>query len=334
MLPVYGAGLARRPGLQASFRPRTRVRGRRWGLWLLLGLVCPTLFSACSRDRWLDLRHYYDYDARLPLEVTVDTVWNRPDRIRLHVTYTSVHDCRVTALWTLPKLAPQPVPAILVQHGLGDRKEVDYVEAADSVFTRSGFAVFRIDFQYHGERRRQGRTVRFDEGLPFTARDAWAQTVFDLRRAVDFLDSRPEIDPARTGFLGISLGGILGTVFVAVEPRIEAPILALAGGGLRFVLRGKAFDDSVRRLLAPIEPLNFVDQISPRPLLFVLARQDEIIPQASSLLLYRQARKPKQIWWYEGRHRTVPVWRVMEDCALWYKAVFAGEKLPDQPPPK
>jgi len=308
---------------------RGKVGRARPSLLWLGGLAIA--LSGCAKDRCLDLRHYYDYDRGLPLEAVIDTVYRRPDKVRLHVQYTSVHDCRVSALWTLPRKGTGPLPAIIVQHGLGDRKEVDYVEVADSAFPEAGFAVFRIDFQYHGERKREGRSVRFDAGLPFTSRDAWAQTVFDLRRAVDFLDSRPEIDPLRTGYLGISLGGIIGAVFCAVEPRVEAPILALAGGGLRFVLRGKAFEDSVRRLFAPIEPLNFVQWISPRPVLFVLATKDEIIPQASSLLLYHEARKPKRIWWYEGHHRTVPVWTIMHDCVVWYRAVFEGRGLPRQP---
>ncbi len=286
----------------------------------------------CSREPCLPLRHYYAYDRGLPLEADIDTLWQRNAKLRLHVAYTSVHDCRVTALWTLPRVREAPIPAIIVQHGIGDSKEVDYVEAADSVFTAAGFSVFRIDFQYHGERRRAGRTVRFDRGLPYTARDAWVQTVFDLRRAVDFLESRPEIDPARTGYLGISLGGITGGVFVAVEPRVEAPILALAGGGLRFLLRGRAFTDSVRRMFDPIEPLNFISWVSPRPLLFINAKQDEVIPQAATVLLYQQARKPKYIWWYEGRHRTVPVWTIMRDCVAWYRSIFEGREPPSRPP--
>ena len=287
----------------------------------ILALLSPVL-SGCSTERCVDLRHYYDYDHGLPLEAKLVKLFETGTKTRYHVTFKSVHDQTVTALWSLPRGAEQPVPAVIVQHGLGDSKEADYVEAADSVLVAAGFSVLRIDFQYHGERARPGRDVRFDRGLPFTARDAWVQTVFDLRRAVDFLDSRPEIDSSRTGYLGISLGGIVGTVFCGAEPRVEAPILALAGGGLRFLFKEKALSPTLRQMLAPIEPLNFVGWISPRPLLFINATKDEVIPQAATALLYERARKPKTLRWYEGRHRTVPVWRIMRDCAAWYRDVF------------
>ena len=287
-----------------------------------LSVLLAVTVAGCSTERCVDLRHYYDYDRNLPLDAQVDRLFETPTKVRYHVTYRSVHDQTVPALWSLPAGAKDPVPAVIVQHGLGDSKEADYVEAADSVLVAAGFSVLRIDFQYHGERARPGRDVRFDRGLPFMARDAWVQTVFDLRRAVDFLDSRPEIDSSRTGYLGISLGGIVGAVFCGVEPRVEAPILALAGGGLRFLFKGKALSPTLRQMLAPIEPLNFVGWIAPRPVLFINATRDEVIPQAATALLYRQARKPKTIRWYEGRHRTVPVWKIMRDCAAWYTSVF------------
>ncbi len=292
-------------------------------LWTLVFLAVTV--AGCSTERCVDLRHYYDYDRTLPLQTELVKLFETSTKVRYHVTYQSVRDQTVTALWSLPLRARQPVPAVIVQHGLGDSKEADYVEAADSVLVASGFSVLRIDFQYHGERARPGRDVRFDRGLPFTARDAWVQTVFDLRRAVDFLDSRPEIDSSKTGYLGISLGGIVGAVFCGVEPRVEAPVLALAGGGLRFLFKEKALSPTLRQMLAPIEPLNFVSWIAPRPLLFVNATRDEVIPQAATALLYKQARKPKTLRWYQGRHRTVPVWAIMRDCADWYGRVFGVE---------
>jgi dienelactone hydrolase len=64
---------------------------------------------------------------------------------------------------------------------------------------------------------------------PNAARDegvAWSK---DLSRAIDFLQTRPDIDSSRIGYSGISGGADAGFIFVALEPRLKAA--ALLGGG-------------------------------------------------------------------------------------------------------
>ncbi|MGD2123291.1 MAG: protein kinase [Gemmatimonadota bacterium] len=54
------------------------------------------------------------------------------------------------------------------------------------------------------------------------------QLVKDFRRAVDYLETRPDIDSQRLAFYGMSWGGVLGGIIPAVEDRLRANIL-LAG---------------------------------------------------------------------------------------------------------
>lgn len=57
----------------------------------------------------------------------------------------------------------------------------------------------------------------------FTAGVTWPGILnWDDRRAVDYLSSRPEVDPARIGALGLSLGGIRTAYLIAADPRIRA----------------------------------------------------------------------------------------------------------------
>jgi hypothetical protein len=46
--------------------------------------------------------------------------------------------------------------------------------------------------------------------------------VFDMRRCIDYLQTRPEIDPTRIGMMGLSGGGTMTCFTAAVEPRIAA----------------------------------------------------------------------------------------------------------------
>ena len=117
----------------------------------ILPLVVLTFFS-CGSKKSLPIARYYDYDQKLPLKDSVNIVSEKSNYRLYHVTYKSVHDKTVTALLSIPKKAEQPLPVIILLHGLGDRKTVDYIEAGNKHLVDSGYAVFRIDIANHGER--------------------------------------------------------------------------------------------------------------------------------------------------------------------------------------
>lgn len=290
----------------------------KYGRHLLFSVVTFLfLISGCVKEKSVSLAHYYDYDKDLPLNLQKEVVLDRSDKTMWHVIYTSVRNEKVTGLLSMPKGPASSVPAIIYLHGIGDSKATDYMRLGDSLFTTAGFAVLRIDAQYHGERKVSDLSLNLLKDYPFTSRDGMVQTVFDLRRAVDFLDGEPGIDPQRTGFLGISLGGIIGSVFVGVEERIEYPLIALAGGGLKFLYGTRALKPEIRNLLAPIEPLNFISKVKPRPLLFINAEHDEVVPKATTKALFAAAGQPKEIRWYDSGHYVdAPI--VLNDCATWF----------------
>jgi serine/threonine protein kinase len=57
-------------------------------------------------------------------------------------------------------------------------------------------------------------------------RIAWAR---DLGRAIDYLETRPDIDRERLAFYGVSIGGDAGVIMTAIEPRFRASVLQGAG---------------------------------------------------------------------------------------------------------
>src|SRR5262249_31566652 len=96
--------------------------------------------------------------------------------------------------------------------------------------TRQGYATISLDAQYRGERARPDRSGDLKPDS-YTFRDAWIQTVIDLRRAVDYLESRPDIERGKIGYLGFSMGAMLGSVLGGVEARLCCFLLAVPGGG-------------------------------------------------------------------------------------------------------
>lgn len=306
----------------ASFRNRLFLIS---GWLLFLGILIFWGVSEFYSEDSVALDYYYDYDQNLPIEPKLTRLPETSFSTPFHLTYRSVNEQRVTALYSLPRQGKPPFPVVIYLHGIGDSKSRDYMQLGDSLFCQAGYAVLRIDIQYHGERRISGMKIDLVKNFPHASRDALVQTVFDLRRAIDWLDQRPEIDSTCTAFAGISLGGIVGSVFVGVEPRVEVPILILAGGGLKFLFGRQALNAQIRNFLAPIEPLNFVEKTAGRPLLLLNASRDEVVPKATTEALYRRAGSPKTIKWYDATHKMNPV-PVLQDCIAWLNQHFQTDE--------
>lgn len=274
-------------------------------------------FVRCSTPE-LPVARYYDYDKDLPLQDSVKLISDTSGIQLYYLTYRSVHDRKVTGLLSLPEKVSPPVPVVILMHGLGDRKTVDYIEAGNNYLLNAGYAVLRLDICNHGDRHKYDYDFDLIEGYKYWTRDMVAQTVFDLRRAIDFIETRKELDHGRIGYFGFSLGGIIGTVFCGVEKRVKVPVIVLAGGSLNLMFGIKALSKETRDFLSFIDPINFVASVSPRPLLMINAENDEIVPPITSKLLYKKAKNPKKIIWYPSKHRSLPIDKAYPDGIHWF----------------
>jgi formylglycine-generating enzyme required for sulfatase activity len=81
------------------------------------------------------------------------------------------------------------------------------------------------------------------------------QEVKDLRRSIDYLQIRPDIDSQKIAYLGMSWGAFMGSIIPAVEDRFRASVLI--AGGLLGLARPEASDVSyVSRVRTPTLMLN------------------------------------------------------------------------------
>lgn len=265
-------------------------------------------------------RAFYAYDANLPLNATTKPLDENSVRARYSLAYDSVHDQRVTAIVALPRRFAAPFPAVLLVHGSGGNKDTSYIQWASEALTARGFATLSIDTQYHGDRARPGRSGEIHMPDSYTMRDAWVQSVVDLRRAVDYLEARTDIAKDKIGYLGFSQGAMLGSVLGGVEARVSAFCLAVPGGGLVNIVKNldkypvlKAHwpvtvTPDVLRTVEDVanitDPIYYIGRIAPRPLLLIVARHDEIIPPEASQALIEaaHAREPEQVKRWESGH--------------------------------
>lgn len=289
------------------------------GIVAVLLLLAFTIMYASNTSETFPVSEYYTYDKAIPLKDSIIVVQDTTDHILYHVSYNSVHDKKVTGLLSLPKKSSTPLPVVILMHGLGDNKNVDYVSYGNDLLLKNGYAVFRIDFSHHGERKNDVYDFSLTGKYKHWSRDIISQTVFDLRRAVDFIETRKELDAQRIGYYGISLGGITGTIFCGIDNRIKVPIVALAGGQLNLLYEKQALTNEAKNFVSIIEPLNFVKQIAPRPFLMLNAKNDEIVPPLMSTLLFNAAEEPKEIIWYDAKHRNAPLDIIYGDGLNWLK---------------
>jgi dienelactone hydrolase len=141
-------------------------------------------------------------------------------------------------------------------------------------------------------------------------RDDQIQLIVDLRRGVDLLTARPEVDPARLAYIGHSYGAAMGGLLAGVERRIRAYVLACGDGGLvahvtpSSLFRQVPPADQARWLAAmePIEPIHFVGHAAPAALFFQAGRRDQFIPREEAVRWQQAGSTPKQVTWYDADH--------------------------------
>ncbi|MET7999243.1 alpha/beta fold hydrolase [Amycolatopsis sp. NPDC005232] len=114
--------------------------------------------------------------------------------------------------WLFVPDAPGPRPAITMAHGYAGVKEHGLEPFAEA-FADAGFVVLVHDH----------RTFGASDGTPRQDVDPWRQ-IADWRRAITFLEARPEVDPERIGLWGTSYAGGHAIVLGATDRRLKAVV--------------------------------------------------------------------------------------------------------------
>lgn len=187
------------------------------------------------------LAEFFEYDrdslaARVVPVCARGTCFNVEDRgshTREKIIFTVPEGGEVPALLGIPAARPAPHPLVIVQYGTNGSKELFWEEshpynAVREALNAAGFAVLAMDMPGHGERRHEigyadGPSLILG-GQQHRLRDMSVQAVIELRRALDALETRSELDLARVGSLGVSHGSLHTFYLAAVEPRVRAAV--------------------------------------------------------------------------------------------------------------
>jgi uncharacterized protein len=258
-----------------------------------------------------ELRQFlFAYDAAFPLHVEIASHDADQNLVEERFSFTSVHDQRVPGLLVYDSGTPAPRPVLLIGHGLNSGKDDERLHLLRRAWAAHGFACVSIDAPHHGER---AAATPLDVlalfTLPYSGLHFVQQTVIDLRRAVDYIATRPDLATDRLAYVGFSMSTFLGVQFVAVEPRVTAACFALGGAGLFHFLvsRAPAASKQDQELVANlVDPLHYAPHIAPRPVLQVNGATDSVVPAALGHMLHGALAEPKRIVWYDGGHNGIP----------------------------
>ena len=244
---------------------------------------------------------YYQYDPDLPLDPESYGEWPwRGPHLMTKLSYLSVREQRVPAYLAIPKEKPEGrLPAVIILHGwnLFWGKNEDWVQDWIPLLTASGRAVLAPDHFLSGERKTEGGFDRGSDRGPYYYRDWMCQSVVDLRRGIDYLQSREDIDPERIAILGGSMGGWIGSILAAVDHRIKAAVLSVPATEL---VTGQTPADRV------VNSSNFFSRIPPVPLLIVIAAKDSPVRNARAKALFELVHGEKKMIEYDEGHFLAP----------------------------
>jgi dienelactone hydrolase len=215
-----------------------------------------------SDDVFRILQSFYSYD-RAELKANRESVDEGSPYWKVErITFDAAYDHQRLAVWLyVPRNAKPPYQTVIYA-AAGHARMVSSIDDKEisqfGFLIKSGRAVLVPAFQGTFDRR-----LTAPKG-PNGERDLLIQQQKDLRRSVDYLETRADVARDRLGFYGISSGSQIGLLGLSQEPRVRAAVLAEGGLGSH-------------RKFPEVDAINFVSRVR-LPVLMLNGRNDFIFP--------------------------------------------------------
>ena len=145
----------------------------------------------------------------------------------------------IPAIVVKPVGATKPLPAIICLPGTsGTRQHLTDAQLKLSPFPRTGWAralaregFVTISLDYRGSEARQQNIYTEAVREQLAGRSYMGLLVYEVMRAVDYLQTRADVDRTRIGVTGFSLGGAMAWYAAATDPRLRVVVPVCSGAG-------------------------------------------------------------------------------------------------------
>jgi dienelactone hydrolase len=305
-------------------------------MWLLISAsaAAPTETKPAADSQ--SVAHLFDYDAKQSLDIHDKVIEEFGDGTLHDITYASPKGGPVAAYLVVPK-GKGPFAAVLFGHwGNGTRAE--FIPEA-KIYARAGAVSLIPDYPWDRPQPWRKTPDHFDK--PELDREAEIQAVVDLRRGIDLLLARPDVDPKRLAYVGHSYGAQWGSILAAVDKRMKTSVLMAGVAEIAdILLRG---DDpglvELRKsqpagqlekyadVTGDIDAVHFVGHAAPIPLLLQFAKYEQYFDKASMQRYVAAASEPKMVLYYDTGHDLNDP-QALEDRYDWLAKYINLRRLP------
>jgi len=196
--------------------------------YLFLAALCVLLAGCATADKSHRTLDQIIARPRVPLAAAVEFVPNTNGLIQQKFSFATEAGQRVPGILLKRPDATGRRPVVIALHGTGGSKG-NMLSLCRKLAT-NGFVAVAIDGRYHGDRITSGKgTEQYFAAIAKAWKSGkehplYYDTVWDVRRLVDYLVARDDVDPKRIGLVGISKGGIETYLAAATDQRIAVAV--------------------------------------------------------------------------------------------------------------
>lgn len=241
----------------------------------------------------------FDYDRAAPVDLLPGQAEAVAGTTVRSITFASPRGGRANAVLFVP-VAGGPFPAVVMMPG-SNQPPASFRSAALELASRGAIVLVSDQSQ-----TRPGHAPLF--AFTVTERDEFVQTVVDLRRAVDVLVGRADIDPRRLAFWGFSHGAFIGGILAGVERRVGSYVLQ-SGAGADYLrsnapqrLRDPEALSAYLATIASIDPNLYIARASPSAVFLQNGSLDHTYTAGGVTAWQAAASEPKKIATYPADH--------------------------------
>jgi cephalosporin-C deacetylase-like acetyl esterase len=305
-------------------------------------ILLPTLLLSASvicitQESYPQMVRHFEYNRSAPLDLKEIGIENR-NGIKVHdISYTSPVGGSVPAYLVVPD-GKGPFAAIIFGHwamkGSPARNRTEFLEEA-LVLARAG----AISLLINSADIRPG-VIEDEDFLSKKNTDLVLQQALDLRRGVDLLLARKDVDPKRLAYVGHSYNAGVGSILAGVEKRIKAFVLMAGGVSDAEIFRsdepeivawrksvGEKRVEEYMQNYAWLDAGNFVGHATPAAVLLQYARNDGLLNEKRERYFFSLVSEPKTLRLYDATH-------ALNAEARWDRFEWLREQLRLKPLPR
>jgi dienelactone hydrolase len=282
-----------------------------------------------------------DFDPWKPVpsdESTIEYQETFPSAIQGPYPENNVVPIRVL----LPAEVTGPVPAVVILHYWG-ATDLQVENELARELNDHGVGAVIMTLPYHLARTpkgsRSGRLAVVAD--PALLLQTMTQAVLDVRRTVDFLETRSEFDHSKFGIAGISLGAIMASVAFGVDDRLKFGAFMLGGADLAHIIwhssrvgpvredlrRQGITEAKLREYLEPVDAIPYLHSRHGEDSLVIGGKYDTVVPRSDTQKLVDALPGCQVVWLDTGHYGGVFVEkRLLRTAAEYFGKRFNNQK--------